>query len=118
MCFFHALRLFPSSPVNDRLVDIRENSLVFLRIFNSAFHFIGFGVRLEVDHVTAVFLQGEIFLMVVWPHIVGRIENTILLQRGGGFRQPISVQCHPIEIQHTSGLQVDYPKRGSFGFLI
>ena len=40
-------------------MDIEEDCPVFLRVFNPALHLVGLGVGLEVDHITAVFLQGE-----------------------------------------------------------
>lgn len=54
-----ALYLFPSHPVNDGLMDIEEDCPVFLRVFNPALHLVGLGVGFEVDHIAAVFLQGE-----------------------------------------------------------
>ena len=70
-----ALYLFPSWLVNDRLMDIEEDCPVFLRVFNPALHFIGFGIAFEVDDIAAVFLQGEDFLdsgMVP----LGRLQRT------------------------------------------
>ena len=60
--FGEGLHLFPGGTVNDGLMDIEENGPVFLRVFNAAFDLIGFGVTFEVDHIAAVFLQGEDFL--------------------------------------------------------
>ena len=57
-----ALYLFPSHPVNDRFMDIEEDCPIFLRVFDSALHLVGLGVGFEVDHIAAVFLQGEDFL--------------------------------------------------------
>ena len=53
------LHLFPTDTVNDRLMDIEEDCPVFFRVFNAALHFIRLGIALEVDNVTAVFLQGK-----------------------------------------------------------
>ena len=54
--FLQSLHLFPSDPVNDRLMDIEEDCPVFFRVFNTPFHFIGFGVAFEVDDIAAVLL--------------------------------------------------------------
>ena len=43
-------------------MDIEEDSPVFLRVFNPALHLVGLRVGFEVDHIAAVFLQGEDFL--------------------------------------------------------
>ena len=56
-----ALYLFPSHTINDGLVDIEKDRPVFLRVFNPALHLVGLGVGFEVDHIAAVFLQGEDF---------------------------------------------------------
>ena len=57
-----ALYLFPSHTVNDGLMDIEEDRPVFLRVFNPTLHLVGLRVGFEVDHIAAVFLQGEDFL--------------------------------------------------------
>ena len=40
-------------------MDIEEDCSVFFRVFNPAFHFVGLGISLEVNYISAVFLQGE-----------------------------------------------------------
>ena len=57
--FLERLHLFPSLAVNDGLMDIEKYRPVFLRVFDPLFHLVGLGVAFEVDHITAVFLQGE-----------------------------------------------------------
>ena len=57
--FLERLHLFPSLAVNDSLMDIEEDFPVFLRVFDPLFHLVGLGVAFEVDHIAAVFLQGE-----------------------------------------------------------
>ena len=42
--------------------ELEEDGSVFLRVFNAPFHFVGFGIALEVNDISAVFLQGENFL--------------------------------------------------------
>ena len=39
--FLQRLHLFPSDPVNNRLMDIKEDGPVFLRVLNAPFHLIG-----------------------------------------------------------------------------
>ena len=111
-------------------MDIEKNRPVFLRVFNPPLYLVGLGIAFEVDHVAAVFLQGEDFfdggmapldrlhgtlgaapVCTLAPPVVGRIENTVLFQRGGGFRQPIAVQRHLVDTpHHRSGIRVDHPK--------
>lgn len=129
---FHALYLFPSGPVYNGLVDVEEDRPVLLRVFNPLFHLVGLGVGLEVNHVTAILLQGEDFLDGSMPPfgglhgafgtapagpfaspVVGGIEHPIPLQRGGGFRQPVAVQGHLIDTtDNGGGLRVNHPKAG------
>ena len=127
---FHALHLFPGGPVYNGLVDVEEDCPVLLRVFNPLFHLVGLGVGFEVNHVTAILLQGEDFLDggmppfgglhgafgtapagSLAPPVVGGIEHPIFLQRGGGFCQPVAVQGHLIDTPHNlGGLRVDHPK--------
>ncbi len=58
----HLLHLFPSSPVNDRLVNTPKDSTVFLAVFNTLFMLVAFGIGLKVDDIAAVFLQRDNFL--------------------------------------------------------
>ena len=69
--------------------------------------------------------------MVVWPHLVGStvllepprlvtppviggIEYSIPLQRGGNLSQPVAVQRHLINTAHYGdGLRLNHPKVGS-----
>ena len=56
-------------------MDIEKDCSVFFRVFNPAFHFVRLGVGFEVDHIAAVFLQGEDFFdggMVP----LGRLQRT------------------------------------------
>ena len=39
--FLQRLHLFPSDPVNNRLMDIKEDGPVFLRVLNAPFHLVG-----------------------------------------------------------------------------
>lgn len=106
--FLHGLHFFPCGPVNDRLMDIEKDSSVFLRVFNAPFHFVGFGIALEVNDISAVFLQGENFLDggmspfgrlqrafgatavdALAPPIVGGIDDAINSQSVCNFRQSI-----------------------------
>jgi hypothetical protein len=50
------LHLFPTDTVNDRLMDIKEDGPVFIRVFNTALHLIRLGIALEVNDIAAVFL--------------------------------------------------------------
>ena len=129
---FHALHLFPGGTVYNGLVDVEEDCPVLLRVLNPLFHLVGLGVGFEVNHVTAILLQGEDFLdggMSPFgglhgafgtapagpfaPPVVGGIEHPIPLQRGGGFRQPVAVQGHLIDTpDNGGGLRVDHPKVG------
>ena len=43
-------------------MDIEEDCPVFLRVFDPPLYLVGLGIALEIDHVAAVFLQGEDFL--------------------------------------------------------
>ena len=54
------LHLFPCDAVNDRLIE--KDCPVFLRVFEPPLYLVGLGIALEVDHVAAIFLQGEDFL--------------------------------------------------------
>ena len=130
--FLHGLHLFPCSPVNDRLMDIEKDSSVFLGIFNAPFHFVGFGIALEVNDIAAVFLQGENFLDggmspfgrlqrafgatavdALAPPIVGGIDDAIRSQSVCNFRQSIPLQGHIIDTPHyISGFRVNHPKPG------
>ena len=53
---FQRLYLFPCGPVNNRFVNTKEDCPVFFRVFDSALDFIGLGIALEVDNITAIFL--------------------------------------------------------------
>ena len=129
---FHALHLFPGGPVNDGLVDVEKDRPVLLRVLDPLLYLVGLGVGFEVDHVAAIFLQGEDFLDggmppfgglhgalgpapagSLAPPVVGGIEHPIFLQRGGGFCQPVAVQGHLIDTpDNGGGLQVNHPKAG------
>ena len=90
-------------------MDIEEDRPVFLRVFNPTLHLVGLGVGFEVDHIAAVFLQGEDLLNgsmtpfgrlqrtfgaaavdAFAPPVVGRIDDAIGSQSIGDFSQSIS----------------------------
>ena len=127
-----ALYLFPSHPVNDGLMDIEEDCPVFLRVFNPAFHFVGLGIGLEVDHIAAVFLQGEDLLdggMVPLGRLqrafgaaladplagsIGRgVQRPHRPQRRGNLQGAVSFQGQTVDAaHHLGGLRVNDPKPG------
>ena len=130
--FLECLHLFPSLAVNDGLMDIEKDCPVFLRVFDPLFHLVGLGVAFEIDHITAVFLQGEDLLdggvspfgrlhgafrptpacSTVAP-VVGGIDHTIGGKAGGGFRQPVPLQRHAVDPSYYLGsLRLHYPKAG------
>lgn len=113
-------------------MDIEEDCPVLLRVLNPALHFIGFGIAFEVDDITAVFLRGQNLLDCgVSPFcglhgtfgaasactpaapVVGRVDDPIRTEGGGGFSQPVTVQRHAVDTAyHLSGLRVNHPKTG------
>lgn len=129
---FYRLHLFPSWPVNDRLMDIEEDRPVFLRVLNPALHFIGFGIAFEVDDITAVFLRGQNLLDCGVPPfcglhgafgaasactpaapVVGWVDDPIRTEGSGSFSRPVPVQRHAVDTAyHLGGLRVNHPKPG------
>ena len=127
-----ALHLFPSHPVNDGLMDIEEDCPVFFRVFNPTLHLVGLGIGLEVDHIAAVFLQGEDFLDGgVVP--LGRLQRTFGAaladslggsigrgvqrphrpQRCGDLQGAVALQGQTVDAaNHLGGLRVNDPKTG------
>ena len=129
---FQRLYLFPSRPINDGLVNIEEDRPVFFRVFNPLFHLVGFGVAFEVDHIATILLCGKDFLdcgvaplgrlqgtlgaapaCTLAAPVIGRIDDTISTESGGGFSQSVSLQRHAVDTAHHIGsLGIDHPKAG------
>ena len=113
-------------------MDIEEDGPVLLRVLNPALHFIGFGIALEVDDITAVFLRGQNLLDCgVSPFcglhgafgaapactpaapVVGWVDDPIRTEGSGSFSQPVPVQRHAVDTAyHLGGLRVNDPKPG------
>jgi len=113
-------------------MDIEEDCPVFLRVFNPAFHFVGLGIGLEVDHIAAVFLQGEDLLdggMVPLGRLqrafgaaladplagsIGRgVQRPHRPQRRGNLQGAVSFQGQTVDAAHHLGcLWVNHPKPG------
>ena len=87
---------FPKSPGHDRLMDNEEDGPVFLRVLNPALHLVGLGIGLEVNHIAAVFLQGEDFLHGgVVP--LGRLQRTF----GAALADPLAGSiCRGVQRPH------------------
>ena len=124
--------LFPSHTINDGLVDIEKDRPVFLRVFNPALHLVGLGVGFEVDHIAAVFLQGEDLLnggMVPLGRLqrafgaaladplagsIGRgVQRPHRPQRRGDLQGAVALQGQTVDAAHHLGsLRVNDPKTG------
>ena len=130
--FLERLHLVPSLAVNDGLMDIEKDCPVFLRVFDPLFHLVRLGVAFEIDHIAAVFLQGEDLLdggvspfgrlhgafrptptRPTAAPVVGGIDHAIGGKAGGNFRQPVPLQRHTVDpAHHLGGFLLYHPKAG------
>ena len=69
------LYLLKGVPVDNRLVNILEDDPVFFRVIDAGLILEGLRVGLEIDHIAAVFLQGEDLLDGGMPPL-GRLHGT------------------------------------------
>ena len=94
------LHLFKGTPFDNGFMDILEHCPVFFRIVEPRLLFEGFGVGLEIDHITAIFLQGQNLCDGGFAPLIGiilplgnRLPNTVGLPVFRRNRHLVFLQC-------------------------
>ena len=86
------LHLLKNRPFDDRLVDILEDDPILTVILQPLFVLVGFGVGLEVENVTAIFLQRQDFghggTVPLGSGLLLALSGTL-----DALLQPISARC-------------------------